>query len=39
MPSEMTTASSAVMALDKALSDKWDNHRAQPKAEAQRAHV
>jgi len=30
MPSEMDAASSAVMALDKALSDKWDKHRDQP---------
>lgn len=41
MPSEMDAASSAVMALDKVLSDKWDKHRNQPNAEveARRAHV
>lgn len=35
MPSEMTAASSAVMALDKALSDKWNEHRDQPNAEVE----
>jgi len=41
MPSEMTAVSSAVMTLDKVLSDKWDKHRNQPNAEveARRAHV
>jgi len=41
MPSEMTAASSAVMALDRILSDKWNEHRDQPNAEveARSAHV
>lgn len=38
MPSEMTAASSAVMALDSVLSDKGNVHRGQSIAEAQRSH-